>query len=82
MGARTAGSTAFTSGRNSRTVVPTPTSLVITTWPPDCLANPYTMLSPSPLPRPTSLVVKNGSNTCVNTPGGMPLPLSDTVASK
>ena len=64
------------SGRNRLTVVPRPISDSIFTVPPDCFANPYTMLRPRPVPRPPVFVVKNGSNTRATTSGGMPLPVS------
>ena len=48
-------------------------------WPPDCLTNPNTMLSPSPVPLPTSLVVKNGSKTRSISSGGIPEPVSLTA---
>jgi hypothetical protein len=58
------------------TVVPRPASDAMVTMPPDCFANPYTMLNPRPLPVPAVLVVKNGSNTRDTTSGGMPVPVS------
>ncbi len=65
--------------RYIRTVVPTPTSLSIFTWPPDCLTKPYTIDSPSPLPLPSGLVEKKGSKACSRTSGVMPQPLSLTA---
>ena len=49
------------------------------THPSDCLANPYTCDSPSPVPRPACLVVKNGSNTRSSVAFDIPVPVSLTA---
>ena len=59
-----------------RIVVPLPSSLSISTCPPDCLMKPYTWLSPRPVPLPAALVVKNGSKALRLTSAVMPCPVS------
>jgi hypothetical protein len=71
--------TSLPRGSSRVTVVPSPGSLLITSAPPDCVANPLTMLNPSPVPMPCGLVVKNGSVTRARTSGAMPAPPSVTV---
>jgi hypothetical protein len=68
-------------GRNKVKVVPSPSSLVTRTSPPDCLAKPITWLRPSPVPAPTALVVKKGSKIRSTSSAAMPVPVSLIVTA-